>query len=106
MSSLGEEARIELINVVRKAISKMVESYLNIDDVDLDMKELEILKKTFDSLCNVSPLDNECRVCLKTLAANKLGDGLYVLRDKVDDNPKLRSDVDELLMWYHIAKVM
>lgn len=104
MNNLEMDSRILLIRTVKKTISEMVESYLNDDDVDLDMKELEILKKTYDSLCYDRPLDNESRVYLKTLAGDELGDGLNVLRDKVDDNPKLRSDVDELIIWYHIAK--
>lgn len=105
MNNLETDSRMVLVRTVKKNISEMVDWYLN-DDVDLDMKKLEILKKTYDSLCYNRPLDNESRVYLKTLAADELGDGLNVLRDKVDDNPKLRSDVGELIIWYHIAKVV
>ena len=104
MSSLGEEARIELITVVRKAILDMVNSYLNIDDVDLDMKEFGVLKKTFDALCNNCPLDNESRVYLKTLAADKIYDTLNSLMVQVGDNPKLKHDVGQILTWYQIAR--
>lgn len=104
MSNLDVETRDILITFVKKAIIDMIDSYLNIDKCNLDMKEFGILKKTFDALCDDSQFDNESRVYLKTLAGDKLGDGLNVLRDKVDGNPKFRSDVDELLTWYHIAK--
>lgn len=104
MSKLDVETRAELMTVVKKAIIDMIDSYLNIDECNLDMKEFGILKKAFDSLCDDSPLDNESRVYLKTLAGDKLGDGLNVLRDKVDDNPKFRSDVDELLTWLHVVR--
>lgn len=103
MNNLDMDSRMVLIRTVKNDISEMVDSYLN-DDVDLDMKELGILKKTYDALCDDSLLDSESRVYLKTLADDKLGDGLNVLRDKVDDNPKFRSDVDELLTWFHVAR--
>lgn len=104
MSNLDENTRLAIITIVKKAIIDMIDSYLNIDGCNLDMKEFGALKKTFDSVCNNHQFDNEARVYLKTLAGDKLGDGLNVLRDKVDDNPKLRSDVEELITWLHIAR--
>lgn len=104
MNKLDVDTKVVLMNYVKETILDMVNSYLNKDECDLDIDELIELKNMFDALCKDRPLDNGARVYLKIVADNQLGDALNVLRDKVDDNPKLRSDVDELLMWFHIAR--
>lgn len=104
MSNLDENTRLAIITIVKKAIIDMIDSYLNIDGCNLDIKEFGTLKKAFDSVCNNQPFDNEARVYLKTLAGDKIYEGLNSLMEQTGDNPKLKSAVNDLIIWYHIAR--
>ena len=101
---LDESMKEILMKYVENSMTSMVDSYIYHCDKDLDMDTFGLLKSIYDALRNNYPLNTECRIYLKTVAANQLGIGFKTLSDLVDDIPTLKSEVDCLTTWYNIAK--
>ena len=101
---LDENMKELLMKYVEKSMTSMVDSYIYHGDKDLDMDTFGLLKSIYDALRNNYPLNSECRIYLRTIAANQLGVGFNTLSNLVDDIPTLKSEVDGLITWYNIAK--
>ena len=104
VNCLDESMKEVLMKYVENTMTSMLNSYVYHGDKDLDMDTFGLLKSIYDALRNNYPLNTECRIYLKTVAANQLGNGFNTLRELVDDIPTLKSELDGLITWYHIAK--
>lgn len=103
VNCLDESMKEVLMKYVENTMTSMVDSYIYHGDRELDMDTFGLLKSIYDALRNNYPLNTECRIYLKTVAVNQLGDRFNTLRELVDNNTALKSEVDGLITWYHIG---